>query len=1421
MWRAHDAAWAGPDTEGRWLGPYQTPARGTHSVLLRRRTAQGDSSLVLFWHYSFDVRAWPYTPNSSGDTLATALGVGSSFNVRPDTSSIDIFCAGHATLDDGKLFIASGTAKRENGDNKAKVFDPGTSNLWTTPPPTSGNPAWSTRDTLRYERWYPTTTTLADGTVLASAGLQYFEALVFGGRTPDDTSHRRVQPMALTSHPYMAGEATTVPFPQLTDHASVFTGQIQKSSYDLRGAVLSFGGVNDAGALQNTLWATWHYATDPRNIWRSDSGLVAAASAHPAPRSETAIASRESGGGLGSYELDLWVFWGRDAEGNAIHDIWRYNDGNSGDGTPGSWSASTPAVAVGLSGPPRARFGHTAIFDPGPATPDDPRIYIYGGKWDANTWASDTVWMLKLVPTPTWYVATTGGPGQRYRHAAAFDGVVRDGAPNKNARMAVFGGLGTNGLLKDDTWILERTENGAIQPWREFTTPYRLSPRYKHAMVYDFAWDRLLVFGGYTTTTGAKARTTWVKSFYPVLEDSSRWVPLAVNDALPPTSGHALVMYGQSVNARVPERFTPWAAAGSQWSQLSSAPKFDRDLYPFIFQLPSGNLLYAGKLAHSSRLLLSGTPAWTDTAYSGLLTSAGGYLRGGGTSAVMYEPGKVMLKGIGYSGSSPQITTRIAFDANDATSGWTEVMSDSGKGLARTNHNLTVLPDGKVLATGGASELNAQHLAQKREQHAEIWDPSTALWSLTALASEPAKRGYHSTGLLLPDARVLCLGGDQNDDIFKGTIYEPPYLFANGGGYATRPRILSYPDTMIYGPHCYTVTFYQAASISRVCLIRPGAATHAFNQNQRYAPLDFTQGAGVLTVRPPSNGYLAPPGDYLLFVCDGTSRKTPSVAKWVTVAPRHDPTDTNRPTHVSDLAGGGGPCHEYPYEVSWHATRDDSAVPGSGRVTLFDLRRRTDTWPDSDWSKFATATQIDCEPVPGAEGALHSVTLSLPPGSHVFRLVSKDDMGPSGNYSAMSNLLSIHVPDCHDPFYDDGGGGGFMRAGGFAASRAGGAGPGITALAGAPSTSSPLFGTVPEGEVTTDVVALSEPLRDDQGRPMARIRREAEGETGIHDVHLIAVDHEGGEEVFRFADRFVAGTRQPALGLRYADGSDASDLIAGDPSHCLVGDAGDVVTLALAGSGPLYLHARGAGRRADGAPAELSIQTREAGGAWVGRARITPAKGFADCVVDSVPGDSVRLVFHGNCAVTAAGRIALSGVEPIVHRLDATGAWLDATGTLDLAVFSSTGPGVTLRGGDTLLVTYSEPALTSGTRHWFLEATGWTRGGHGTYAGRLTPGDPADGGRFAFSLAPNEPNPFTGGTRFRFTLAQRLAVRFEIYDVAGRRVRRLLAATLDPGRHALEWDGRDDAGRKLRSGVYLCRLVAGRDRAERKLVLYP
>ncbi len=70
-----------------------------------------------------------------------------------------------------------------------------------------------------------------------------------------------------------------------------------------------------------------------------------------------------------------------------------------------------------------------------------------------------------------------------------------------------------------------------------------------------------------------------------------------------------------------------------------------------------------------------------------------------------------------------------------------------------------------------------------------------------------------------------------------------------------------------------------------------------------------------------------------------------------------------------------------------------------------------------------------------------------------------------------------------------------------------------------------------------------------------------------------------------------------------------------------------------------------------------------------------------------------------------------------------------------------------------------------------------------------------------------------------YSLEAPAVVELAVYDVSGRRVALIERSSRGPGEHVRAWDGRDDSGRRLASGVYFLRLRAGRTEAVRKIVI--
>ena len=167
--------------------------------------------------------------------------------------------------------------------------------------------------------------------------------------------------------------------------------------------------------------------------------------------------------------------------------------------------------------------------------------------------------------------------------------------------------------------------------------------------------------------------------------NAGRWYPTATT--LP--NGDVLVLSGD-IDTTVGRNNLPqvWEVATGRWRDLWSAQPWTA-LYPFMHVAPNGQLIMTGADAITRYLDPSGTGSLRFVADSNF-----GF-RDYGTS-VLYDDGKILLVG----GDDPPTATAEVIDLNAPTPAWTYV---SPMAVARRQLNATILPDGKVLITGGSS----------------------------------------------------------------------------------------------------------------------------------------------------------------------------------------------------------------------------------------------------------------------------------------------------------------------------------------------------------------------------------------------------------------------------------------------------------------------------------------------------------------------------------------------------------------------------------------------------------------------------------------------------------------------------------------------------------------------------------------------
>ncbi|WP_374564103.1 galactose oxidase-like domain-containing protein [Ideonella sp.] len=296
--------------------------------------------------------------------------------------------------------------------------------------------------------------------------------------------------------------------------------------------------------------------------------------------------------------------------------------------------------------------------------------------------------------------------------------------------------------------------------------------------------------------------------------------------------------------------------ATNEWAYGSKVQAWN---YPKAWWSPQGKVLI---------FTMKGEFFSLDVAGTGTVAKVPGVLPLGAYNlpAAMYQPGKVLSIRAGAKA--------VVVDINNATPVVTPTASLSAD---RRFGNATVLADGKVWANGGSSTGN--DLVGARYD-SELWNPTTGTWTMTATATKP--RLYHSVSMLMPDGTVLTGAGGAPGPVanLNAEIYFPPYLYkADGSGLpAVRPVISSAPTASSWG-QTVPVAMADANTVSRLTLVRFGAVTHDFSNEQRFQDLSFTQDGQNLSVTMPASANYAPPGFYMLFALD--AHGVPSTAKIV------------------------------------------------------------------------------------------------------------------------------------------------------------------------------------------------------------------------------------------------------------------------------------------------------------------------------------------------------------------------------------------------------------------------------------------------------------------------------------------------------------------------------------------------------------
>jgi hypothetical protein len=184
----------------------------------------------------------------------------------------------------------------------------------------------------------------------------------------------------------------------------------------------------------------------------------------------------------------------------------------------------------------------------------------------------------------------------------------------------------------------------------------------------------------------------------------------------------------------------------------------------------------------------------------------------------------------------------------------------------RSRAKTCLLPDKKILVMGGHKEdtttMNVNQWGYMKLT--DLYDPAADSWR--RLDEMNNFREYHALTILVPDGRVIVVGGEGqpgNEPPFSVIeAFKPPYLFRG-----VRPEIRTISESSFARGGKIELEFSKTDSVTEVILMSNAVVTHFMNSgNNRYLSLDFTLSGSHLTATLPTDSVKLIPGFYMLFV---------------------------------------------------------------------------------------------------------------------------------------------------------------------------------------------------------------------------------------------------------------------------------------------------------------------------------------------------------------------------------------------------------------------------------------------------------------------------------------------------------------------------------------------------------------------------
>ena len=844
---------ADPSIVGRWSDPIALnstigPVAAIHSAML-------PNGRILLWSRYANTLSSPPAEATQFQTLqAFEWSLDGPMN-QVVLNGTNAFCAGHVLTDDGRLLVVGGHIGVDDGPTSVNRFTPGA--------------GWESLAPMNYSRWYPTALALPTGEIMVAGG-------TYGGISRGIPAPTSNIPEVLQSDGSWR---------QLTGLSSVSWFRYYPWLHVLSDGIVFYSGATHTTAFINTQ-GSGSYLPGPTRapvlrdygtsvMYDTDKILVAGGGTPPQASAGT-IDLSPSKRATATWQAAPMRY------ARKLHDATLLADGKvlvtggtSVMGDPGSaWFEETWASAelVGNDGNKALQIAQAPFAD------GRMDVYMIG--------LDNTVWHRWQTPSLQWQPAT----GHMWRPL----GTV------KASRIAVTRLADGSAELfaieraTQNLWRLRIAADGTEQgPFVRVGTTANLA---KHIAVAEGRNGQVQHFMvGIDNAVWRNAGTGWLRmgsvlacdacvsplkatrlhdgALQVVVIDSAKNVRQSWISRDGVDRGFRIV--GDSSNTALQVELLPFADGRLEvfmigidnmpWRIWQTAPSSDAAPAGSWQLAPGSNFHPIGRDAVSALAPVQSLDGHRDV-YAILRSDAQVY-HTNGDSAPIYSTGWNPRGAWKPVGTQPSTNVPLG----QATQISVAPYLRSVNGVLMDNRTV-------VVALGSTSNMRFTYQPRGAVFTAELWDPATRVWS--SMAGMQVPRTYHASTVLLPDARVLTIGGGaggKEPDHANAEIYSPPYLFKPG----IPQQTITAPSSARYGDTLQVSLSGAAAGVTAVNLVGLSSTTHSHNQGQRFVPLRFkVSGGSSVDVEAPATANIAPPGVYMLFVLD---RGVPSIAQMVRI----------------------------------------------------------------------------------------------------------------------------------------------------------------------------------------------------------------------------------------------------------------------------------------------------------------------------------------------------------------------------------------------------------------------------------------------------------------------------------------------------------------------------------------------------------